>query len=489
LDIINAYEATGTYRGAAALTGTTHKTVRRVLERRAAGAEPGRSAVVRAKGTDAVLELIETRVRETDGRVSAKRLLPAARAAGFTGSDRSLRRAVATAKADWRRRRRVFRPWVPDPGQHLLIDYGVVTEGPNRGLVVFTAVLAWSRIRFVRFAGDQTLATTLRLLAECFEVLGGVPAVVLADRMGCLKGGIVANVVVPRVEYVRFATAWRFRPDFCEAADPQSKGAVEHLVGYCKRDLIVPAEDWAGNLAVANAAAIAWCEEVNARLHTEIQAVPTQRLQTERSVLRPLPSLRPALPEAGQPRKVDKLCTVRFGSARYSVPHALVGQQVLVLNVDGRIVISTPGPAGAVVAEHALVGPGETSLVDAHYDKPTRAPLRAVRAKSPVEKEFLSLGEPAEAFLRSAAAAGTTRLAAHVAEILTLVGAHGEQAVLAALARATTFRRFTAADLRAILAAGPQAPTVTAPGPDLAVELPTVSTRSLADYAVARSRQ
>jgi hypothetical protein len=27
-------------------------------------------------------------------------------------------------------------------------------------------------------------------------VLGGVPGKVLADRMGCLKGGVVANVVV-----------------------------------------------------------------------------------------------------------------------------------------------------------------------------------------------------------------------------------------------------------------------------------------------------
>ena len=35
------------------------------------------------------------------------------------------------------------------------------------------------------------------MLAECFEVLGGVPKVVLADRMGCLKGGVVANRVVP----------------------------------------------------------------------------------------------------------------------------------------------------------------------------------------------------------------------------------------------------------------------------------------------------
>ena len=34
MDIVNAYAAVGTYRGAAALCGTTHKTVKRVLERR-----------------------------------------------------------------------------------------------------------------------------------------------------------------------------------------------------------------------------------------------------------------------------------------------------------------------------------------------------------------------------------------------------------------------------------------------------------------------
>lgn len=85
---------------------------------------------------------------------------------------------MATAKASWRRRRRVFRPWVPKPGD-LVIDWG--TED---GLHVFCAVLAWSRFRFVRFATDQRRGTTLRLLAECFETLGGVPAVVLSDRMG-----------------------------------------------------------------------------------------------------------------------------------------------------------------------------------------------------------------------------------------------------------------------------------------------------------------
>jgi hypothetical protein len=71
--------------------------------------------------------------------------------------------------------------------------------------------------------------------------LGGVPKTVLADRMGCLKAGVAANVVVPTADYVRFATHYGFRPDFCEGGDPESKGIVEALVGYAKRDLVVPA--------------------------------------------------------------------------------------------------------------------------------------------------------------------------------------------------------------------------------------------------------
>jgi hypothetical protein len=55
---------------------------------------------------------------------------------------------------------------------------------------------------------------------------------VLADRMGCVKGGVVANVVIPTPDYVRFATLYGFRPDFCHAHDLESRGIVEHLLGY-----------------------------------------------------------------------------------------------------------------------------------------------------------------------------------------------------------------------------------------------------------------
>ena len=41
MEIVNAYELVGSYRGAAELCGTTHKTVKRVLERRDVGQRVG----------------------------------------------------------------------------------------------------------------------------------------------------------------------------------------------------------------------------------------------------------------------------------------------------------------------------------------------------------------------------------------------------------------------------------------------------------------
>lgn len=471
LDILTAFQELGSYRAAADLCGTTHKTVRRVVERRDG---PPAERPSRPKATDPHRQLIAARVKTTDGRISAKRLLPAARAEGYTGSARTFRRAVAEAKEAWRRERRTYRPWVPVPGEHLVIDWGEID-----GLQVFCAVLAWSRVRFVRFAERQDQATTLGLLAECFEALGGVPAVVLADRMGCLKGGVVANVVVPAPGYVAFAAHYRFRPDFCEAADPESKGMVEALVGYAKRDLAIGCGPFA-DAASANVAALAWCDEVNGRVHGETSAVPAERLAVERTLLGALPSLRPAIGPV-HVRTVDRLRTVRFGSARYSVPGTVIGRRVEVV-IDGPELVVRH--AGSEIARHRLVGPGEMSLVDDHYGRPAQKPSRAVRPRTPAEIAFLALGPVAEAFLRAAAASGATKLPTELALIADLERAHGRVALVAALDRAVAFRRYRAADVRSILAQGPGVQVTTPVGGPLPVDLPAVSVRSLDAYAI-----
>src|SRR3954454_14556662 len=244
------------------------------------------------------------------------------------------------------------------------------------------------------------------------------------------------------------------------------------------------AEPSAANLAAANAAAGRWCIEVNTVVHSEICAVPAERLAAERGLLGPLPSLRLEIGAKLISRKVDKLSCVRFGSARYSVPNGLIGQTVLIAVAEGRVQILEPF-TDEIVAEHALVAPGETSVLDAHYgsarpDKPRRAP----RAKTAEEKRFLALGDVAAAFLTGAAAAGVANLAREIREILTLRAAHGEPALLTALERAVQFKRWRADDVRSILAAAGAAPQPTAAGQALVLTLPAVPTRSLSEYAI-----
>ncbi|MBA2309553.1 MAG: IS21 family transposase [Pseudonocardiales bacterium] len=480
MDIISAYREVGTYRGAAAISGTTPKTVKRVVAGHESVGMPVR--VAREHNYDAVTDLVVERIEKTKGKITAKRLLPAAQAAGYAGSGRNFRRLVAERKTLWRKENhRGRRPAVWSPGEHLVIDWGVLG-----GLHVFCAVLAWCRVRFVRFAVDERAETTMALLAECFETLGGVPGTVLADRMGCLKGGVVANVVVPTGDYVRFAAHYGFKPDFCEANDPQSKGIVENLVGYANTDLMIPGVDASGeafgDLSAANVAAAAWCVEVNAAVHSEICAVPVERLIIERELLAPLPSLRASIGRVVT-RKVDRLSCVRFASARYSVPTRLIGARVrLRVESDRALIIMTV--AGEVVAEHGLVAPGGASVRDDHYGGPRPAPRRAVRPRTLAEKQFCALGPVAEAFITGAAAAGNTRLGPELAELNQLHAAHGDTAFLEALSRAVAFGRWRAADVRSILSAGTGIAEPRAAGDALVLELPVVPVRSLADYAI-----
>src|SRR5260370_22993564 len=106
MDIVAAYEQVGTYRGAAALCGTTHKTVKRVVEANREGEAPDRPRQTGPRNTDVGRGVIEEKVRATDGRISAKRLLPAARAAVYPGSALNFRRAGAGAKQHGPRPRR-----------------------------------------------------------------------------------------------------------------------------------------------------------------------------------------------------------------------------------------------------------------------------------------------------------------------------------------------------------------------------------------------
>ncbi len=70
-----------------------------------------------------------------------------------------------------------------------------------------------------------------------------------------------------------------------------------------------------GDLAVLNDAARAWCDEVNAVRHSEIWAIPNDKLEHGGPLLRELPMLRPRIGRC-EVRNVDRLSTISVASAR-----------------------------------------------------------------------------------------------------------------------------------------------------------------------------
>jgi hypothetical protein len=114
MDIISAYREAGTYRGAAAISGTTPKTVRRVIARHeAGGGAPAR--VPRGHNYDVVTTLVAERVAKTSARISAADLRHTAGHAQkqvicvpgpsphMQGSTAHIRRSVIGGGCEWSR--------------------------------------------------------------------------------------------------------------------------------------------------------------------------------------------------------------------------------------------------------------------------------------------------------------------------------------------------------------------------------------------------
>ena len=107
-----------------------------------------------------------------------------------------------------------------------------------------------------------------------------------------------------------------------------------------------------------------WCAEVNAPQHSEICAVPNDRLIEEQALLGALPMLRPRIGRS-ELRKVDKSSTIRVASARQSVPHTLVCSTVGAVTFDWRVRIFDLD--GVLVADHVQLALGGAAVLDEHY--------------------------------------------------------------------------------------------------------------------------
>jgi transposase len=460
MEILEAFDLTGTLRAAAELAGCDHKTVAHwVRARDEAGG--GLPVSVRPRPrVDAFAEKIEEWVRRSRGKVRADVARQRLVAMGYRGSERTTRRAVAEAKRRWRAEHgRRTRPWVVEPGLWMQWDYG---DGPmvaGRRTVLFCAWLAWSRFRVVIALWDRTTPSVVMALDRALRAFGGAPTYALTDNEKTVSVDHVCGIAVRNPQIVAVGRHYGLTIATCVPADPESKGGSEATVRIAKADLVPTEHNLLGNyesFAQLETACASFCERVNAREHRITRRPPALMLVEERARLHRLPAL-PHTVCFGQTRKVSWQSTISVGGALYSVPSTLVDERVWA-RVDGFelvIVHADRADGPREVARHALTTPGRPSIHDEHYPpRPAGAIERKPRAGSADERAFLEIGAGAEAWLVAAAAAGATRVRRKLAEAVALAKLHGPEAVDEALRAAADAGRFGDGDLAAILEHG-----------------------------------
>ncbi|ONH31108.1 IS21 family transposase [Pseudofrankia asymbiotica] len=456
MEILEAYDLTGSLRDAGELAGCSHHTVSRYVAARDAGRLVA-GAASRPSVLDPYLAKIEELVERSKGKIRADVVHDRLVAMGYPGAERTTRRAVARAKAAYASgRRRVFRPWIPEPGMWAQYDFGV---GPTVGgtpTLLLCLWLAWSRFRVVLPILDRAAPTVFASVDVALRRLGGVPTYLLTDNEKTVTVEHVAGVPVRNPTAVGFGRHYGLTVATCLPADPQTKGGSEATVRIAKADL-VPTEanllDAYRSFTELETACAEFGDLVNARPHRATRRPPVQMLAEERARLHPLPA-RPFTVLLGGARRVGSTTAlVSFEGGQYSVPHRLAGQVVRVRRHGGQVVVTHVGPDGPVeVARHQATTPGSPALDDAHFPPVPAGPAaRSPRPRTAAETEFCGLGDGARLWLVEAAAAGTTRMRVKMAEAVTLAGLHGPGTVDQALGSAATAGRFADGDLAAIL--------------------------------------
>jgi transposase len=216
------------------------------------------------------------------------------------------------------------------PGERAEFDFGEATVKVGGQLVkvpFLAGRLRFSGAMFVECFPTQRQEAFLLGQRHAFEFWGGVPRLVVYDN---LKPAVVKVLQGhSRREhdvFLHFHSVYRFEALFANVHAGWEKGSVENLVGYVRRNYLVPLPEGT-DLETINAALREDCLTDQQRIMAGRTETIAARLELERTYLGLLPSLAPdvsLLMEA----LVHSTGRVRFQTNDYSVPIQYAYQRV-----------------------------------------------------------------------------------------------------------------------------------------------------------------
>src|SRR3954471_20476024 len=282
-------------------------------------------------------------------RHSARRIFERLRAEhGYQGGLTTVKDAVRA----WRRRTaEVFVPLSHPPGE-AQADFGqaeVILDGEPATVAVFVMTLPYSDAIFTCAFPRECTEAFLEGHVRAFAFFGGVPRRISYDNSKIAVARITGTRDRKVTDaFLRLKSHHLFREHFCLVRRPNEKGHVETLVGFARRNFLVPVPEAHGGLEGLNARLEADCRDDLARRLRGKPAAKAELLAEERAAMLPLPA-EAFLAARVEPPTVGSLSLVRFDANDYSVPTEFAHHKVAAVGtVDAvRVVVGD-----RVVASH-----------------------------------------------------------------------------------------------------------------------------------------
>lgn len=312
---------------------------------------------------------------------------------GFKGGESTIREIVAKLKE---KQKKVFIPLSYEPGEAIQIDWGEATiylAGKKIKVNLFCMRECYSADIYCRAFYRQNEESFLEGQIAGFEYFDGAPKRMIFDNAKvAVKEGFGLHAKA-QDRYQALSAHYAFQCDFCNIAAGHEKGLVEGLVGWVRRNILVPIPK-VTTIDELNAEMLRKClkyrgHKISGREQTVGEMAQTARVrmtQLPRYIFDPSKSIT---------ARVDDFSTVRFDYNYYSVTVKYAGKEVSVKGYGNEVVMLYRNTE--IARYQRCYQRGQTIYKLEHYidliEKRPRSVFNAKPVKSNISAELLEIGK------------------------------------------------------------------------------------------------
>lgn len=196
-----------------------------------------------------------------------------------------------------------------------------LTSGRQKKVWFFAMVLSRSRYKYVLFSDKAfTTATVCQAHEQAFGYFGGITKVVVYDQDRTMMVDENLGQLLLTSGFSSYVKARGYKLHFCRKADPESKGKVESVVQYVKKNFLY--NRTYTDLETLNDEALAWLDRTANYLEHHVTKIsPSEAFHAEQSYLN---TYNPLQVEHNSEKETQYLVrkdrTVNYRGNFYSVP-------------------------------------------------------------------------------------------------------------------------------------------------------------------------